>query len=217
MPRRAGQPGLALLSSVWRRHREESRMAASAELQFRSAGPADAAAIAALHADSWQRHYRGALSDAFLDGEVTTFLLDKWTTRFAAPDPRARTVLAELADRGGVQLVGLAHTVLDDDPAWGALLDNLHVAHGLKRHGVGTRLMSLAARAVLTERPGSGLSLWVLEQNDNARAFYEARGGTFVESRDVRAPADDPARLNGRPKGLRYAWPAPARLLKTYP
>jgi len=189
-------------------------MAASAELQFRSAGPADAAAIAALHADSWQRHYRGALSDAFLDGEVTTFLLDKWTTRFAAPDPRARTVLAELADRGGVKLVGLAHTVLDDDPAWGALLDNLHVAHGLKRHGVGTRLMSLTARAVIAARPGSGLYLWVLEQNDNARGFYEARGGTFVESRDVRPPADDPARLNGRPKGLRYAWPDPARLLK---
>ena len=77
--------------------------------------------------------------------------------------------------------------------------------------------MSLTARAVIAARPGSGLYLWVLEQNDNARAFYEARGGTFVESRDVRAPADDPARLNGRPKGLRYAWPDPARLLTTDP
>jgi GNAT superfamily N-acetyltransferase len=190
-------------------------MAASAELQFRSAGPADAAAIAALHADSWQRHYRGALSDAFLDGEVTTFLLDKWTTRFAAPDPRARTVLAELADGGGggVKLVGLAHTVLDDDPAWGALLDNLHVAHGLKRHGVGTRLMSLAARAVLTERPGSGLYLWVFEQNSNARVFYEARGGTCVETRVAQPPASDPGSLSGSPKAMRYAWPDPAKLL----
>jgi hypothetical protein len=93
------------------------------------------------HHRAWQRHYRGAFSDAFLDGEVAGFLLDTWTTRLAAPDPLART--------------------------------------------------------------------------DDARAFYEARGGTFVESRDVRPPADDPARLNGRPKGLRYAWPDPARLLKT--
>jgi ribosomal protein S18 acetylase RimI-like enzyme len=198
-------------------------MPAQDQLRFRAAEPGDAAAIAALHAASWQRHYRGAYADAFLDGEVAGFLLDTWTTRLAAPDPLARTIVAELrrgdgGDGDGARaLVGLAHTVLDDDPAWGALLDNLHVAHGLKRHGVGTRLMSLTARAVIAARPGSGLYLWVLEQNDNARAFYEARGGTFVESRDVRAPADDPARLNGRPKGLRYAWPDPARLLKADP
>jgi ribosomal protein S18 acetylase RimI-like enzyme len=195
-------------------------MPAQDQLRFRAAERGDAAAIAALHAASWQRHYRGAFSDAFLDGEVDGFLLDTWTTRLAAPGPLARTILAELRRSGEGDgdgdraLVGMAHTVLDDDPAWGALLDNLHVAHGLKRHGVGTRLMSLTARAVIAARPGSGLYLWVLEQNDNARAFYEARGGTFVESRDVRPPADDPARLNGRPLGLRYAWPDPARLLR---
>jgi ribosomal protein S18 acetylase RimI-like enzyme len=196
-------------------------MPAPDELRFRAAEPGDAAAIAALHADSWQRHYRGAFSDAFLDGEVTGFLLDRWTTRLAAPDPRTRTILAELvrgSDADGDRtLVGLAHTVLDDDPAWGALLDNLHVAYGLKRHGVGTSLMSLTAQAVLADRPGSGLYLWVLEQNANARAFYEARGGTFVENRDVQPPADDPTRLNGRPKGLRYAWPDPAKLLSVQP
>jgi GNAT superfamily N-acetyltransferase len=39
-------------------------------MNFRLAGPPDADAIAALHADSWRRHYRGAYSDAFLDGDV---------------------------------------------------------------------------------------------------------------------------------------------------
>src|ERR1700749_50840 len=135
-------------------------MPAQDQLRFRAAEPGDAAAIAALHAASWQRHYRGAYADAFLDGEVARFLLDTWTTRLAAPDPLARTSVAERprGDDGDGNcaraLVGLAHTVLDDDPAWGALLDNLHVAYGLKRRGVGTRLMSLAARAVVTERPG---------------------------------------------------------------
>jgi ribosomal protein S18 acetylase RimI-like enzyme len=189
-------------------------MPAPDELRFRAAEQGDASAIAALHTDSWQRHYRGAFSDDFLDGEVTDFLLDRWTTHLAAPDPLARTILAELVRGGGDRtLVGMAHTVLDDDPAWGALLDNLHVVYGLKRRGVGTRLMSLTAQAVLADRPGSGLYLWVLEQNTSARAFYEARGGTCVESRDVQPPSGDPTRLNGRPKGLRYAWPDPARLL----
>jgi ribosomal protein S18 acetylase RimI-like enzyme len=187
------------------------------ELRFRAAEPADAPAVAALHTGSWQRHYRGAFSDDFLDGEVTGFLLERWTTRLAAPDPLARTILAELVRGGGADgdrtLAGMAHTVLDDDPAWGALLDNLHVVYGLKRSGVGTRLMSLTAQAVLADRPGSGLYLWVLEQNTSARAFYEARGGTCVESREMQPPAGDPTGLNGRPKCLRYAWPDPARLL----
>jgi hypothetical protein len=41
--------------------------------------------------------------------------------------------------------VGLAHTILDDNPTGGALLDNLHVRYGVKRQGVGTRLLSLTA------------------------------------------------------------------------
>lgn len=45
-------------------------MPADDQLRFRVAERGDAAAVAALHAASWQRHYRGAFSDAFLDGEV---------------------------------------------------------------------------------------------------------------------------------------------------
>jgi len=184
------------------------------ELRFRAAEQDDARAIAALHADSWQRHYRGAFADAFLDEEVPGFLLDEWTGRFAARDPRGRTIVAELSEPdGGAALVGLAHTVLDDHGEWGALLDNLHVRYGVKRQGVGTSLLSLTARAVLADRPGSGLYLWVLEQNAAARAFYDARGGACVESRAVLPPGGDPARLNGKPQALRYAWPDPAKLL----
>jgi hypothetical protein len=37
-------------------------------VRIRVADSSDAPAIAALHAESWRRHYRGAYSDAFLDG-----------------------------------------------------------------------------------------------------------------------------------------------------
>lgn len=57
------------------------------ELRFRVAEKSDAKAIAALHADSWQRHYRIAYTDHFLDDEAPGFLLDLWTKRFAGPDP----------------------------------------------------------------------------------------------------------------------------------
>jgi GNAT superfamily N-acetyltransferase len=192
-------------------------MPAASELRFRAASPGDAQAVAALHTDSWQRHYRVAYTDAFLDDEAPGFLLGLWTRRLAAPNPGHRTILAELdqAD-GGRALVGLAHTVLDDNPTWGALLDNLHVRYGLKRQGVGTRLLGLTAQAVLAARPGSGLYLWVLEHNAGARAFYDARGGTCVESVEVMPPGGDPARLKGKPRGLRYTWPDPASLLSDH-
>lgn len=180
-----------------------------ADLRFRAARPDDAHVIAGLHADSWQRHYRGAYSDAFLNGDVTGYLLAVWTERLDTPHPRARTILAE--HHG--QVVGLAHTLLGEDATWGALIDNLHVFHALKRQGIGTRLLALTARAVLDWSSSSGLYLWVLQQNAAARAFYAARGGNCVERDDVPPPGGDPARLNGQPKCLRYAWRDASELL----
>ena len=179
-----------------------------ASVSFRAAGRDDARAVAELHADSWRRHYRGAYSDAFLDGDVAGYLLPLWTDRLGAPHPRARTILAECDG----QLAGLAHTLLDEDPTWGAFLDNLHVAYGLKRRGIGTRLLTLIRQAVRDWSPSSGLYLWVLEQNSDARAFYAAQGGVCVERDDVPPPGGDPARLTGQPVGLRYAWRPVSRL-----
>src|SRR5258707_7411035 len=101
-------------------------MPASGDLRFRAARPGDTHAIARLHADSWQRHYRGAYSDAFLDSDVAGYLLLVWAERLSAPHPRARTILAE---RGG-DAVGVAHTLLGEDPITGTLLDHHHVADG---------------------------------------------------------------------------------------
>jgi ribosomal protein S18 acetylase RimI-like enzyme len=178
-------------------------------LRLRQAVPGDAAGIAALHADSWRRHYRGAYSDSFLDGDVTGWLLALWTERLSPPDPRAHTIVGERD--GGV--VALAHTRLGHDPAWGALLDNLHVSYQLKRLGIGKRLLTLTAQAVVDDSPGSGLYLWVLEQNTGAQAFYAAQGGAQAERRPVSSPDGDPTRLNGAPMCFRYAWPDPSTLL----
>lgn len=185
----------------------------STEPWFRMATPDDAQAIAALHAGSWQRHYRGVYSDAFLDDEVPGYLLRLWSRRLTSPDPRARTILAE---RDGA-VVGFAHTVLGENATWGALLDNLHVVYGLKRQGVGTRLLAMTARTVLDEEPSSGLYLWVLERNTGARAFYEARGGARVERVEILPPGGDAARLIGKPAALRLSWPNPAKLLASRP
>ncbi|MGH7746267.1 MAG: GNAT family N-acetyltransferase, partial [Candidatus Dormibacteria bacterium] len=150
-------------------------MAYRKDRQFRVADTSDAEAIAALHADSWRRHYRGAYADSFLDGDVLADRLIVWSDRLSRPDALRRTVVVE--DRSG--LIAFAHVVFDDDPAWGALLDNLHVTYRHQRRGVGSQLLGSVARAVIEQ--GTGLYLWVQEQNVEAQAFYQARGATFVE------------------------------------
>ena len=170
------------------------------ELRFGTAE--DAAAIAALHADSWRRHYRGAYSDAYLDGDVVADRLAVWSERLAEPSEAFVTIVAE---QDGA-LVGFAHTVLDEDDEWGALLDNLHVTHTLQRSGIGVRLVVATAAEVVRRRPGSGLHLWVLEQNTQAQKFYESLGGQRVEGRLVNPPGGDPARLAGAPECFRYVW-----------
>ena len=194
---------------AWSRERPEA--AGPERTRFRPATARDAATVAALHADSWRRNYRGAYTDAFLDGDVLAERLAFWTERLREQTSDRFTILAEEAG----SLVGFATSILDEDPTWGALLDNLHIAHTHQRQGIGTRLMALTAEAILEQRPSSGLSLWVLEQNARAQRFYEARGGRCVARDHVHLSGGDPTRLCGEVPKLRYAWPDPATLLIT--
>jgi ribosomal protein S18 acetylase RimI-like enzyme len=105
-----------------------------------------------------------------------------------------------VADLDGT-VAGFAHTVFNADPTWGALLDNLHVRHDVKRQGVGGRLLAEAARAVAHRTPPTGLYLWVLAQNMAAQAFYRTHGGVRVE-RQLAGPFPG----GGRAFAFRYAW-----------
>jgi len=174
-------------------------------VQCRAAEERDVEAIAALHADSWRRNYRGAYLDSYLDGDVVADRRAVWTERITRPEPSFRTLIAD--DDGA--FAGFAHTKLDDDPTWGALLDNLHVVHERKGHGIGTVLMAATARAVVEASPGSGLYLWVLEQNAAAQAFYAARGGVDVEHA-IRGPFAG----GGTAPARRIAWRDPSSLFE---
>jgi ribosomal protein S18 acetylase RimI-like enzyme len=173
-------------------------------VKYREATTDDAKAIADLHADSWRRHYRGAFLDSYLDGDVVADRMAEWTGRLSRPE--SENWYTVVADLGGV-VAGFAHTILDADPTWGAYLDNLHVRHDFKRHGIGARLLIGTAQTVAQRRPSSGLYLWVLEQNVAAQAFYERQGGSRVE-RELTGPFPG----GGYAFSFRYAWPDPSTL-----
>jgi GNAT superfamily N-acetyltransferase len=93
------------------------------------------------------------------------------------------------------------------DGPWGSLIDNLHVTHDRRRSGVGSALLTCAAEAVAERPTGKSMYLWVLAQNTAAQQFYRTFGGTCVERALVSPPSGVPARLNGAPDKLRFAWP----------
>jgi GNAT superfamily N-acetyltransferase len=170
-------------------------------MALRRAVARDEPAIARLHADSWRTAYRGILRDDFLDDTVVANRRELWSTRFAEIGREDQLILVS-EERGEIQAFACAF--LDADPEWGTLLDNLHVIPGLKRKGLGRRLMAAVAEYVRQHADHSRLHLWVYEQNTQARGFYERLGGVITDS--VAEEAPDGSRVNA----LRYVWQEPS-------
>jgi len=166
-------------------------------ITFRSATVADSQRIASLHTVSWRDIYRGILPDAYLAGPIVDERTTHWRSRLSSPGTnRPYIQLAEVEET----LVAFVCVLLDEEPLWGACLDNLHVLPMLRSHGLGRQLFSRAAQWVMSNEPGWPIHLWVFEANDGARRFYDALSGEVVEHRLKRAPggADIPS--------LRYVW-----------
>ena len=141
-------------------------------IEYRPAIPSDAEAVAFLHARSWRENYRGALADAFLDGELPEERLHVWRKRL--DDPSGNQFVQLAVD--GVDLVGFVCAYGGHDPQWGSFIDNLHVAGASKRNRIGSSLMGQAGAWLGPLYSDLGVYLWVLETNSSARHFYERLG-----------------------------------------
>ena len=170
---------------------------------IRAARPEDADAIALLHASSWRGTYRGMMPDSFLDRDVFVNRQAAWREHFAGDDPNQFVLLAEREDR----VIGFICVYRDNDPTWGALIDNLHVARDSHGRGVGTSLMRAAASWLHDGTPDRGVYLWVMEANSGARAFYERNGGRYVETLIKTDPG------GGEAPNCRYVWSSPRDLI----
>ncbi len=172
------------------------------EVRYRLAIASDAPTIAQLHAASWRVAYRGMFPDDFLDNDADENRAKVWQERFADLD-RETTTITILAEGDG-ELAGFAHSLVDEDDTYGTLLDNLHVRLDAHRLGIGRRLMAETAER-LAGLGRSTLYLWVLEDNDRARAFYRALGGEACGRGSVADGPSNPS-LPAVPS-LRICWP----------
>jgi ribosomal protein S18 acetylase RimI-like enzyme len=151
----------------------------------RRADLTDAAAIAAVHVASWEDAYRGMVPGKEIDRRTVAWRTTMWQEVIAGTgDPfDGSRPWAAVAVRDGatIGLVSLGAprraTATPSTPSTArtAEITALYVTPASWRAGAGTALM----RAALTEAAERGcadVTLWVLEPNLRARAFYERHG-----------------------------------------
>lgn len=168
-------------------------------LNLRAALPRDAEAIATLHIANWRAIARGGLSDAYLDGPIEGERRAFWRERLGHPRPGVATIVAE--DAGGA-LAGFACVMLDHDPGWGSLIDNLHVDLGRKGQGIGRLLMRAVGDHLIHALVRPAVHLYVLRSNVAASGFYARLGGQVVEQLDQTEPDGTTLPV------IRVAWPS---------
>lgn len=146
--------------------------AAPAGVVVRAATTADAPGIARVHVASWRSAYRGLLPDALLDGLSAERRAEGWarsisdgsTAVLVAVDPAGPIVgfvaTGDTRDADAADGVGEVFAIYLD-PAWWDL-------------GVGRTLITAGASALGSRFDEA--TLWVLDTNERARAFYERNG-----------------------------------------
>jgi GNAT superfamily N-acetyltransferase len=156
--------------------------------------------IAALQTESWRSAYRGILPVSYLNGPILKERQTHWRNLMFSAGGRRRGVF--LATDCGT-LLGFVCVLLDEEPAWGARLDNIHVRPAYKGRGTGRLLFRSAAEWVSTCEPQWPMHLFVFEANHPARRFYEALGGKVVEQYAQKTPAGVVV------PSLRFLWQKP--------
>ncbi len=166
-------------------------------IQLRLARLEDASQIAGVHVAAWREAYQGILTPETLAALQKEERLELWNTVLAGPSPWRVVFVVEVwgevvgfASGGDVR--GVAGETEDGE---------LHALYLLKAHqGKGLGAALLRAVAVKLAKLGkTSLCAWVLEDNAQARGFYEAQGG--------RAEGCKVVEIGERPyQELRYVW-----------
>lgn len=140
---------------------------------IRRAGPADAQALAELHAESAVAAYTGMLPCEALAWWEPSGRVARLRERLADAAALPLTLVAEGAEGAlaGMCVVGPGH----DDDRPGGELHALYVAPAAWGSGLAAQLLA-EGLARLTAAGLTPVSLWVLEENARARRFYTRHG-----------------------------------------
>jgi len=139
-------------------------------MQTRQAWPDDASAIAGVHVRSWQAAFAGLVPQHYLDAMDPSREESEWKTRIAETRwPSSGVLVAET--KAGI--VGFAGFGSSQETSAIAEIGTLYAMPEVWGTGIGKQLM-LATLTTLAQAGYAQATLWVLEDNERARRFYEA-------------------------------------------
>jgi len=155
---------------------------------IRPATIADAAVLAHIHVEGWRAAYDGQVDPDFLVQLSVSERESDWKRWFA--DSGMHVLLAE--DTGGVPCglisFGKLRTPIPGAspirPPYSAEIYAFYILPAYWRQGLGKELLQAAVQALRPLKHRS-LSLWVLEKNARAVAFYKTMGGERCGKKDI--------------------------------
>ena len=140
----------------------------------------DAAAIARVHVSSWRSTYRGMLPADFLASLSESGYAERWKRVIA--EATSKVYVAE----DGTDVVGFASGGREraGETGYEGEIYAIYVLDSAQRRGFGRELVR-ATVAGLRELGLGDMIIWVLRDNQAARAFYERLGGVYVRAQPI--------------------------------
>jgi GNAT superfamily N-acetyltransferase len=174
---------------------------------LRPAVLADAAAIGAVHVESWRETYSGLLPDAMLAELSVERWGAMWAELLGDPGTAEKMAILVAEEEGRIVGIGGCGPQRDEALAKSGFTGEFGMIYVLRSHqgrGLGRSIMASLARS-LAKLGHDKAGLWVFSGNERARRFYERLGGAIVGEkageRDGTVLVD-----------LAYGWPDLSRL-----
>lgn len=152
--------------------------------------PADAIALRDLHLLTWEATYGDRASEAWYRERLAAHAGRDWVEIVRAQAARGGGVLTAKCDGAVVGLCQYGPSEdADHDPDQVGQIQRLYVHPARQRSGIGRSLLSASVDR-LRRRGAHTATLWVLETDQRAQAFYERLGWTPDGSRKTHPPTD---------------------------
>jgi len=142
-------------------------------LKIRRALSADAGIVAHIHVESWNVAYRGIMPDEVIARTDLAYRTVFWQERIADRDWPVFLMEEHGKPVAFCQMIPTRDG--DDDPKRVGHITSLHVLPHVRGSGHGHALMDHVL-AEFRRRGFEAVTLWVLQENWNARRFYEKYG-----------------------------------------
>lgn len=141
-------------------------------MRIRQAWPDDASAVAGVYVRSWRVAFAGLVPQHYLDAMDPALEESEWKTRIAETRWPSSGVLVAETEAGIIGFTGFGPC--QETPAI-AEIGTLYALPEVWGTGIGKQLM-LATLTTLRKAEYTQATLWVLEDNERARRFYETAG-----------------------------------------